>query len=627
MAIPAGDGWPATDWFENIYLRTAGVDNYNKLTQHQIPWTDPSVVTALTDLGRLPQDARRRRTAVRRSSASPSPRRTCSARSRRRPCSTRVTSSRTDINKLGKFKVGDTAKFFNFPSINGSQPAVGQSGGDEAVALKNTPAAMALMAYLASPEAADDLGGEGRLPVRQHEARRCRPTRTTPPGRSPRRWCSRTSVVFDMSDQTPTAFGGQKSADEWNILTKFVGDPSNPQATAAALEAAAEEGLQVADGRRADRTGASGQAAPRPVSGGERARRETRVVGLRSSLPALIVLAVLVAWPIVQTIWLSFRDANGRHWVGLHNYATMFTDPQTRKAITNNLDLGGRRADRGHRRRPDLRGAHRADPVRDRVQDRPVRADGDLVPGRRRHLAAGLRREPGRGACSTRSSCRVHDTFAAAVALPGRPAARQHAAGRAPGASGAFQPPATAAAGTVGADAAGRRRRRTTCRPARRRPPRRRPAPGVNGIVWLDFTQGGGGTAGVVDPAEKGLPGVTVQAVHGRQGRGRRRRPADGTFALPELTGGGYTLRLPASNFAAAVRRRRLARPDLRHPVDHRLYLWVWAGFAMVLIAAGLAALPRETLEAARVDGATEWQVFRRVTVPLRRDRCWSSCW
>jgi ABC-type sugar transport system permease subunit len=39
----------------------------------------------------------------------------------------------------------------------------------------------------------------------------------------------------------------------------------------------------------------------------------------------------------------------------------------------------------------------------------------------------------------------------------------------------------------------------------------------------------------------------------------------------------------------------------------------------MVLIVAGLAAIPREALEAARVDGATEWQVFRRVTVPLVR--------
>jgi alpha-glucoside transport system permease protein len=37
----------------------------------------------------------------------------------------------------------------------------------------------------------------------------------------------------------------------------------------------------------------------------------------------------------------------------------------------------------------------------------------------------------------------------------------------------------------------------------------------------------------------------------------------------------------------------------------------------MVVIAAGLAAIPRDTLEAARTDGATEWQVFKRVTVPL----------
>jgi alpha-glucoside transport system permease protein len=46
-------------------------------------------------------------------------------------------------------------------------------------------------------------------------------------------------------------------------------------------------------------------------------------------------------------------------------------------------------------------------------------------------------------------------------------------------------------------------------------------------------------------------------------------------------------------------------------------YVWMWAGFAMVLIAAGLAAIPRDALEAARVDGGTEWQVFRKVTVPL----------
>ena len=46
-------------------------------------------------------------------------------------------------------------------------------------------------------------------------------------------------------------------------------------------------------------------------------------------------------------------------------------------------------------------------------------------------------------------------------------------------------------------------------------------------------------------------------------------------------------------------------------------YIWIWAGFAMVVIGAGLAAMPRDVLEAARTDGASELQVFRRVTVPL----------
>ena len=57
--------------------------------------------------------------------------------------------------------------------------------------------------------------------------------------------------------------------------------------------------------------------------------------------------------------------------------------------------------------------------------------------------------------------------------------------------------------------------------------------------------------------------------------------------------------------------------PSLITPAAMIAYIWVWAGFAMVVIAAGLAAIPRDTLEAARTDGATEWQVFRRVTVPL----------
>ncbi len=44
---------------------------------------------------------------------------------------------------------------------------------------------------------------------------------------------------------------------------------------------------------------------------------------------------------------------------------------------------------------------------------------------------------------------------------------------------------------------------------------------------------------------------------------------------------------------------------------------WMWTGFCMVIISAALKAINPELLEAARVDGATEWQVFRGITLPL----------
>lgn len=44
---------------------------------------------------------------------------------------------------------------------------------------------------------------------------------------------------------------------------------------------------------------------------------------------------------------------------------------------------------------------------------------------------------------------------------------------------------------------------------------------------------------------------------------------------------------------------------------------WQLGGFAMVMYLAGLSAIPEETMEAAAVDGATTWQVYRRVVIPM----------
>lgn len=45
--------------------------------------------------------------------------------------------------------------------------------------------------------------------------------------------------------------------------------------------------------------------------------------------------------------------------------------------------------------------------------------------------------------------------------------------------------------------------------------------------------------------------------------------------------------------------------------------VWQWTPFIFLGVLAGLSALPNEPLEAARVDGASEWQTFRYVTLPL----------
>ncbi|MFF5945779.1 ABC transporter substrate-binding protein, partial [Streptomyces althioticus] len=53
FSVPGADGWPLTDWFENVYLSQAGPEKYDQLAQHKIKWTDPSVKQALQTLAQI----------------------------------------------------------------------------------------------------------------------------------------------------------------------------------------------------------------------------------------------------------------------------------------------------------------------------------------------------------------------------------------------------------------------------------------------------------------------------------------------------------------------------------------------------------------------------------------------
>jgi alpha-glucoside transport system permease protein len=139
----------------------------------------------------------------------------------------------------------------------------------------------------------------------------------------------------------------------------------------------------------------------------------------------------------------------------------------------------------------------------------------------------------------------------------------------------------------------------------------------ITGVVWRDFSPGGG-TPGKVEKGELGLPGVKLNLFDSRGAKVQGATAADdGTFTFSGVSGSGYKVGVASSTFAPPFAGVSWLGSQLITPSIIIAYIWVWAGFAMVVIGAGLAAISREVLEAARTDGASEWQVFRRVTVPM----------
>jgi alpha-glucoside transport system permease protein len=143
------------------------------------------------------------------------------------------------------------------------------------------------------------------------------------------------------------------------------------------------------------------------------------------------------------------------------------------------------------------------------------------------------------------------------------------------------------------------------------------PEGGIAGVVWRDFKPGGG-KPGEVESEETGLPGVTVDLLDssGKEIESTS-TGADGSFTFADVAAATYRVRIDKATFAEPYGGVDWLGPKLITPAMIIAYIWTAAGFAMVVIGAGLAAIPRDVLEAARTDGASEFQVFRRVTVPL----------
>ncbi|MFE0474497.1 MULTISPECIES: ABC transporter permease subunit [unclassified Streptomyces] len=347
-----------------------------------------------------------------------------------------------------------------------------------------------------------------------------------------------------------------------------------------------------------------------------RLRRRGKIVALLFVFPALLLLGALVVYPVLFSVGRSFFDASGTTFVGGDNYTEMFRDPATLKAVRNTAiwvvvapalltGLG-------------LILAVLVEKVRWATAFKLLL----FMPMAVSFLAAGIifrlayDEDPDKGVLNA-AVVSVHDAFKGESSYP--TARARDGQGLTKEKDGSYRSAAAAPGdaltlGLVGvqpADLPG------DARPAAPAAGQKAAADELRGVVYLDFTPGGGGEQGKVDARESGLPGMKVEAVRDGEPVATATTAADGSFRFEGLESGSYAVRLPASNFAPPYEGVSWLGPALVTPAIIGAYLWIWTGFAMVLIGAGLSTLPRDALEAARMDGANEWQIFRRITVPL----------
>ncbi|KOV69795.1 ABC transporter substrate-binding protein [Streptomyces sp. MMG1121] len=248
FAIGGEDGWTLTDWFENVYLSQAGPQKYDALATHKLKWTDPSVVRALTTLGKLFEDkqliAGGQKTALN-TDFPGSVEKVFGPKPEAGMVYEGDFVAGVAHDQFGR-TIGKDANFFPFPAVDGGTAPV-VSGGDAAVVLKNgknSAAGMKLLEYLATPEAAAVWAKAGGFlsPNRKLDLAAYGDDVTRATAKS--LITAGDSLRFDMSDQAPAAFGGTKGAGEWKLLQDFLRDPSDPKGTAAQLEAAAAKAYQ-----------------------------------------------------------------------------------------------------------------------------------------------------------------------------------------------------------------------------------------------------------------------------------------------------------------------------------------------------------------------------------------------
>ena len=237
-SLGGAEGWTLTDLFENIYLRTAGIDMYNQLSRHEIKWTDQSVKDALTEMAKVVGDTDNivggTEGALQSDFATSVS--NVFAESPKGAMVIESTAVPTVVESPLEPETGYNV--FTFPSINDSPPSVVGSG-DLVIMFEDTPAARAFVEYLASPEAAEIAARGGFASANQNLDPAVYPDELT--RQTAGAIAEAEQFVFDLSDLQPSEFGSTEGQGLWKLFQDFVANPDDIDGITQQMERAASQ--------------------------------------------------------------------------------------------------------------------------------------------------------------------------------------------------------------------------------------------------------------------------------------------------------------------------------------------------------------------------------------------------
>jgi len=238
-SIAGADGWTLTDLFENIYVRQAGPELYDQLAEHEIPWTHESVTNALETMAEVFSDTDNIAGGTSGALETDFPSAVTNA-FKEDPDAAMVIEAdfvESVITDSTEAEPETGFNVFDFPAVEGSEPAV-VGGGDSIIMFEDSPAAQALIEYLASPEAAEIWAQRGgyssanqNVDENAYEDPLLRQTATA--------LAEAETFRFDLSDLQPAEFGATVGQGMWRAFQDFLRDPDDVEGTQQALERAA----------------------------------------------------------------------------------------------------------------------------------------------------------------------------------------------------------------------------------------------------------------------------------------------------------------------------------------------------------------------------------------------------